>query len=138
MRLVEVRKRQRDEVGVAVLKARHERDEQDLRLAQAKQELENEARASAVRPLEPFDPELRRLQVDCLIAAQAEAVVKQEALRQAETQLRDETKRLFAAHTKVRQMELLSEAQAKAEATQAEKAEQKASDDLSLIKEADK
>jgi hypothetical protein len=137
-RLADVRKHQRDEVTAAVQKARSVRDERDAEHKRAAAEAAQEARASEVRPLEPFDPEARRLQLDCLLAAANDAAEKEAQLKEAEGLLSGETKRLFSAHAKVRQMELLATAQRQADIGKADKAEQKTSDDLALIKEADK
>ncbi|MCU0661922.1 MAG: hypothetical protein MUC50_06305 [Myxococcota bacterium] len=137
-RLVEVRNRQRDEVGTAVQKARATRDEHDALYREAVEAVHGELRATKVNPLEAIDPEIRQLQIECLIAAQMDAALREGSLKTADEHLVREIKRLSAAHAKVRQMEILALAQRKADIARADKVEQKESDDLSATKESHK
>jgi hypothetical protein len=134
-RLVEVRKRQRDEVGVAVRKARTTRDEQDAKYRESVDAVNEELRSAQIKLLEALNPDQRRLQIECLIASQADAAMEEQALKKAEAHLLSETTRLSRAHSKMRQVEILAQAQRKADLDKADKAEQKESDDLSATKE---
>lgn len=134
-RLVEVRKRQRDEVGAAVRQARTARDEQDAKYRESLDAVRQELQSAQIKLLESLNPEQRRLQIECLIASQADAAMEEQSLKKAEAHLLNETTRLSSAHAKMRQMEILAQAQRKADLAKADKTEQKESDDLSATKE---
>lgn len=134
-RLMAIREKEREKIGAEVSKARALLDAASKHLQEAQAEVARELRGGQVTVGAPVDPDALQMASFCLEAANLEKQHREKQLERAQSELDERTRKLLAAHQKVKQMELLAKKLKEERLEKEEKTRQREVDDLSATKE---